>query len=264
MSQETNYIFCINAGRSGSNYLKNIFKQVSDCRPFHEYKPIGNGKVMRSYAQGDIEPMKQVAHEKVKIIKKFERDYRVYAETNHCFIKGFGWFLPQYLPEERIGVLILKRDKSEIAKSFMRIYCSPLRPFGRDWVSTPDMKNPLMPPPAILLSPKVTYHFARLVKLLIGGVRFVLRKAFQQELSYPKWLTNYELEALKWYVDETYARGEAFKRKYRKIKYYEVNIKDLNSMEAVERMLTYFGLTAKDSLNDIVGKPTNLKLGKST
>jgi hypothetical protein len=60
-------------------------------------------------------------------------------------------------------------------------------------------------------------------------------------------------------VEETNAKAEAFKRQYPAIKYYEVSIEDLNSVESVQEMLAYFGYSGDQSLRQVVGKPTNLK-----
>lgn len=211
---------------------------------------------MRRYLQGHLKPMEKVARKKAEIIQEKKRDCQVYFESNHCFIKGFGWFLPQYFPEDRIGVVILKREKAKIAASHLRIACTPLTPSGRHWITTPDIKNPLVEPPTT----PIIYQCARFVKFLLRGGRFLTRKIFQTEFQYPQWLTNYELKCLNWYIDETYAKAEAFKNQYPGIKYYEVNVEDLNSLEAVQRMLTYFGCTGKkESLKKILGTPTNLK-----
>lgn len=262
MERETEYLFCISTGRSGSNYLTKIFKHASGCQSFHEPKPIGNGKVMSRYLRGDVESMKRLTQEKVEAIKEAKRNYQLYVETNHCFIKGFGWFIPHYLPEDKIGVILLKREKYKIAESLLRTGCSPFFRFGRDWIITPDIKDPLVTLPQKLVFSRTKYQYTRLIKFLLRSNRFLVRKVFRQELKYPKWLINYELECLKWYVEETYAKAEAFKQQYPRIKYYEVNIEDLNSLESIQQMLAYFGCSEKKSLIDVVGKPTNLKLPK--
>ena len=215
---------------------------------------------MRSYSQGYPAPMKRIAERKVKIIKELKGDHKFYFESNHCFIKGFGWFIPNCLPQDSIGVIILKRDKPKIAESLLRIGCSPLNEMGRDWISIPDMKNPLVAPPRLLIGPWLTYQCARFVKSYgIRPVSFFIRKIFKKYSCYPGWLRAYELNCLKWYVEETNAKAEAFMRQYPKIKYYETDIENLNSTELVQQMLEHFGCKAKESLADVVGRPTNLK-----
>jgi hypothetical protein len=259
MENKTEYIFCISTGRSGSNYLENIFSHVSESLSFHEPEPVGNKRVMRRYLHGNVDPMRSLTQQKVAIIEKIKKDCSVYIETNHCFIKGFGWFIPQYIPENKIGVIILKRDKAKVASSYLRVNTSPLIRRGRNWLMTPDLPNTMVAPPNRLVSSAVTYQCARLIKSFYRSVRFLSVRLFRQEVSYPKWLIDYELECLEWYVDEIDEKAKSFKKMYPSIKYYEVNIDDLNSIDSIQKMLAYFGCTCKDSLNDIVGKPTNLK-----
>ena len=258
--RKTEYIFSISTGRSGSDYLATIFKHVHDCQSFHEPQPIGNGREMRQYSQGYPAPMKSLTEKKVEIIKELKSDHQVYFESNHCFIKGFGWLIQDYFPQDRIGVIILKRNKSRVAESLLRIGCSPLNNFGRDWISTPDMKDPLVAPPKLLFSPRATYQCARLIKSCgIRSASFFTRRILRRDFHYPDWLRAYELQCLKWYVEETNAKAEAFMQQYPRIKYYVIDIESLNSIVSVERMLAHFGCKAKESMIDVVGKPTNMK-----
>lgn len=259
MDHSTDYIFSINTGRSGSDYLKTLFEHVAGCQAFHEPRPVGNGKAMRRYARGHTGAMKAVAQQKAEIVRNVKRHSRLYVETNHCFIKGFGWFIPELLGEEKIGVIILKRDEPEIVTSMLRINCSPLVPYGRQWITTPDKSNPLVTPPRLLFSARTTYLIARIVKFLFRGTRFLARHVFRTRIHDPRWLTDYELECVRWYVRETAAQAEAFKRRFPRIKCYEVDIDDLNSLEHVRAMLAHFGCEAKESLSEAVGNPTNLK-----
>jgi hypothetical protein len=279
MQTSTEYIFSINAGRSGSNYLMNIFRHVVGCIALHEPKPRGNGKVMRCYDRGYLDPMKQCVEEKIKTIREVKLNCQVYAETSHCFIKGFGWFIPQYFPQKKIGVVVLKRDTSKIIESYTRLHCSVLNPLGRRWISLPDMQNPFVSPPELLISAKATYRYARFVrfiKLSRQLSKFLIRKVVKRELpllkddelkhlawntenQYPEWLKQYELDCLQWYIEEMDRKTEAFMRKYPDIKYYTVHIEELSSLDSVLQMLDFFHLEGKDSLSDILGKPTNLK-----
>lgn len=254
----TEYIFSINTGRAGSNYLANIFDHVSGCRSFHEPDPMCNGEAMQRYGRGHTEPMRELAEQKVRAIRELKGDSRVYVETNHCFIKGFGWFVPQHLPDDRIGVVILKREKSKVAESLLRIGCSPLDARGRVWVSTPEMKAPLVKPPKRGGSPRATYLFARGTKVLLRRTG-VLKSDATGRGIYPRWLLDYEMDCLKWYVEETDARAELFRQTYPRIRYYETSVEELNSIESVRQMLAHFGLSEKESLTSVVGQPTNLK-----
>ncbi len=254
MDSSITCIFSINTGRSGSHYLQKIFSHVLNCESYHEPEPEGSGEAMREYAQGYSEPMRMIAQQKVDIIRNTQLNGNIYVETNHCFIKGFGWFIPKLLDEYNVGVVILKREESQIASSQLRIGCSPLLEKGRKWTTTPDKKNPLVKPPSLLVSARMIYQAARLAKWICLRIRAKF-KGFQD----PQWLINYELECLKWYVRETNAQAEAFKKQFPNVRYYEIDIKDLNSYETVQDMLRHFGCREKESLTEVVGKPTNRK-----
>ena len=279
MSTEIEYIFSINTGRSGSHYLMHLFNHAKACQAFHEPEPRGNGSVMRAYAQGNTALMKQCVEEKLQRIHEIKRDCHIYAETSHCFIKGFGWFLPQHLPQEKIGVVILRRIPAKIVESYTRVHCSPLNPLGRRWISLPNMKEPLVPPPNIFFSAKASYSYARCVRfreLTIQGIKFLLKRilnkksplltydekkhlAWYTETQYPNWLKKYEQDCLNWYIEETEKKTELFRQQYPAIKYYEVTLEGLNSLDTVQQMFACFGLRGKDSLASVLGKPTNLK-----
>ncbi len=259
MENSIKYIFCISTGRSGSDYLAKLFRHASACCSLHEPEPIGNGQPMRQYLQGKVETMHALARRKVLAINEAKGENQIYVETNHCFIKGYGWYMPSLLPENRIGVIILNRDKAKIAHSYMRIGFSPLTQAGRDWVMTPSMRNPLVPPPMRLFSPIITYKLALVIKFVFRCLRVLSRAFIRREFKYPFWFLKYELDCFEWYVEETQAQTQKFKLQFPKIRYYEIEISALNSMESVRNMFSFFNCTEKSSLLDVVGKSTNLK-----
>ena len=255
MSEKINYIFSITTGRSGSEYLQKIFEHVIGCVSYHESYPIGNASEMRLFAQGKVMPMEKLAKMKAERISESKRKCNLYFESNHCFIKGFGWFMPRYLDERKMGVIILKRDKSKIANSLLRIGCSPLNSYGRKWISIPNMKSPLVQPPTT----PINYHLARYAKLILLKANRLKTVIVKKESQLPQWIVNYELKCLNWYIEETYAKAEAFKKNFHKIRYYEVNIDCLNSLKSAQQMISYFGFKEMESLSGVVGRPVNLK-----
>jgi hypothetical protein len=144
-----------------------------------------------------------------------------------------------------------------IAKSTLRIGCSPLVPYGKEWIIAPDKQIPLIKPPTTWAQ----YQLACAVKLVYRLVRFLGRNLVGWQVDFPAFLREYELRCIHWYVEETYAMAEIFKSLYPGIKYYEVDICDLNSLEEVCQMLAYFGCAAKEGLRDVVGKSINQKIG---
>lgn len=197
--------------------------------------------------------MEHLLPKKLESIRELKAEASTYFEANHCFIKGFGWLLPQELGQESVGVIVLGRDKAQVVDSHLRVGSSPLTSKGRKWVSVPDTRTSLLDPPGS----RVFYHYSRLAKWFVD--LSLVRKVFGKRWKYPRWLQEYERRCLEWYVDETRAKAAAFKEKYPKIRYYDVRIEELNEIAAVHRMLTHFGCNALDSLAATVGKPANLK-----
>lgn len=258
MPGNTKYIFSINTGRSGSHYLCRIFNHVSGCKAFHEPKPIGNGQEMRKYLAGKPTEMRELTEKKVKKILNVQKECDTYVETNHCFIKGFGWFIPEYLDERDIGVIILSRPKKEVVDSLGRIGVSQLLPNGRKWLMLPAMRNPLVPPPSRLVSAALTYRFFRILKTPIRRKGAFLTWG-ESIPPLRAWISQYETECLNWYVDELTAQTDRYEQVFKKIRFYKTDIYALNTVTGVQQMLEHFGFEIDSALVDIIGEPTNLK-----
>lgn len=254
MTSPIKYIFCINTGRSGSKYLTEIFSHVPNCISLHEPEPIGNKKVMRKFLNGDISHMRELSKLKIQAIQSADIN-SLYVETNHCFIKGWGWFIPEHISQNEIGVIILDRDANEISKSLMRLLCSPLLKRGQNWMICPDIKSPLTQPPYRFISAKISYLLLRFVKKLFK------RKPSSKKIlpTTPDWLSQYELECCNWYISEVGAMAERYKNRFPDIKYYDVNLNEINSIKGINSMLSYFGFSADETVNDIINKKINTK-----
>ena len=252
------YIFSINAGRSGSAYLQHLFSHAEDCHSFHEPEPIGNGRVMRQFLSGNDRPMQQVAREKARRILELVSAGGCYVETNHCFLKGFGWFLPLHLPEEKMGVVILKRDRKDIVNSMIRTDSSPIVPTGRDWIMTPLVSRPLVRPPRGFLGTRMTYHTMRIARLPFRGAPYWALLGLRKP-PVPGFVEAYERRCIDWYLREMEARTEMYRNQFGQIRYYEAQVDELNDLESVRRLFHFFGCEAKPSLPTVVGRRVNLK-----
>lgn len=251
------YIFCISPGRSGSDYLSKIFAHAGGVRSVHEGAPQMNGRVMRSFLRGNAKPMQALMPRKMAEIERLTGNHRVYAETNHCFIKGFGWLLPGFLKQEEMGVVLLRRDTDQVVNSFCRIHSTPVTRSGRNWVITPSAKNCLTPLPESVTRMKwwaceahrVFFHRAAILRLLGRRPNY-----------YPQWVQRAERELTQWYVTETYARADAYRARFPDITYCDVALEDLNSHDGVAGMFQRFGLKPLSTLSSVIGKRTNLAL----
>eukprot|EP01094_Clydonella_sp_ATCC50884_P019549 TRINITY_DN3850_c0_g1_i2.p1 TRINITY_DN3850_c0_g1~~TRINITY_DN3850_c0_g1_i2.p1 ORF type:complete len:355 (+),score=137.62 TRINITY_DN3850_c0_g1_i2:512-1576(+) len=145
---------------------------------------------------------------------------RVLFDSNHCFIKGFGWELVKHVPHDQIAVLFLRRDPDANAKGLLRIHDVPgLNALARDWYLQP------------------------------GQV---------ENRTEPREGAN-KLELCRWYVDETFVRGEEFRRKYPDILTVDVTLNELNDLATVERVFRDFGLEPLRTLSEAVGKRQNAR-----
>lgn len=252
------YVFCINSGRSGSQYLYKLFLETHNCIAFHEKKPIGNGIAMRDYLNGKIAPIANIAKQKSEYKKKETASGKIYIETNHCFIKGFGWLLPQFIKEENMAVIILSRNKEEIVNSLLRVSASLLEKDGRNWLISPDIKFPNVMPPGKFLTPKLKYYLLFILKLPFRKYKFY-NLINISPLKTPSFIKNYEADILRWYLAEIDSLTEKYREIFKKIKFIEVHLTDLNKTENVKSLFDELGLVPKESLNKIIGVPANVR-----
>jgi hypothetical protein len=248
------YLFSISTGRSGSKYLSGLLEHAEGVAAVHEAEPVMNSWPMRKFLAGKPAQMEALMPEKMAAIEADKGEADLYVETNHCFIKGYGWLIPQYIAHSKIGVVLIKREKEKIVNSYYRIGCYPLSSFGRSFLMTPLMRNPLC---KISLKDRLLYwplsHLARFIR------HRYIQKLFS--LPVPAFIENYDKRMLGWYVEETLAQGERFKAEFPDIKVFETTIEQLNDMEVIEEMFRFFGLNIefKASVEEVIGVPRNLK-----
>lgn len=258
--KKVKYIFCINTGRAGSHYLSQLFTAVPGCRAFHESSPIGNGYAMRRYLAGCDRPMRTIVEEKVRMIKAIDRECDHYVETNHCFIKGFGWLLPEYLPQADMGVIFLTRSKKSTVESLQRIACHPLTEVGRDWIMTPAMLSPIACPPRRFLSPRIDYQLIRTFSNLFGLWKAASKKLRWDEPRPPGWLNSYVADCLDWYFDETQLKADLYQKTFPSISFKRIDVEELNTLSGVRDMMDFFGCGWNEAIAKVISQATNLKI----
>ncbi|MBC6410251.1 MAG: hypothetical protein GDA42_07315 [Ekhidna sp.] len=248
------YIFSINTGRSGSNYLAEILKEVNDIKSFHEPHPIMNGKPMIECLQGNPLKMEQKIKEKINSINSHLGESKCYFETNHTFIKGFGWLIPIHYPHNELGIILLKRDQKDIIKSLYRVKCRPLSYIGYEWIMNPLMKNPI--------NPVSNYdRFKYRLLFFISKIFESKYNLFRIKIDNLRIIKQFNLKYLDWYVKETYAQASLFKKKFPNIKIYKTTIDKLNDIHEFEKMFDFFELdfSPKASFSEKLNVKTNLK-----
>ena len=249
-------IFSINTGRSGSGYLAKILGTATNCESYHEAQPDGFGEPLRSFSNGDRSAMVEIAIKKKEQIRQANTQRKVYAETNHCFVKGFGWPLMEIIDPETVGVIILRRNPKEIADSIMRLGTSPLSIPGQKFYLTPKHKKSEVSPPSFWgLPDELGFEAAKkMIRILykfnkLGVGENYPRRAFAK---YQRALTD-------WYISETAALERRFRKTYPQCAYFEICIDDLNNAEHVQRLFDFFELKCTASKVPFLGVRANEK-----
>ena len=191
--------------------------------------------------------------QKYKDILNKQTNKKIYIETNHCFIKGFGWYLSNYLNCDEVGVIILTRNKNEVVKSLEKNVRSAVSVLSKKWLITPSKKEPIKRPPTIIFNPQFDYYimkFCNRIQMFMYSNRIKLN-IFQRILN------KYTHMIFKWYYDEIYLMGNRFKNQHKDISFYAVDINDINNIQKVYKMLDYFKITPCESLKEIINKPVN-------
>lgn len=245
------YVFCVSPGRSGSNYLSKIFDHAKGWNGLHEPNPVMNCHYMSDYLQGKKDTLRKKMPEKFDQIFK-DQGEKGYFESNHCFIKGFGWEVFSKLKQSDVLVISLKRDRRKVVESYMRIGSDPFWNDGLNWFITPLAESYSKPPIG-----RTYYKFRR--HLSRPYYWLVEKGIFKKKV----WILNRRLakKLLYWYYDESYLRLEAFKKAFPECLILEARTEDFNSMESIKKVLSRGGLNIEfdESVNEVLGKPSNLK-----
>ncbi len=254
VSQELQFraIFSVNTGRCGSDYLAQLVATCPNAVVEHEPRPIGHDEALHLYQKGDLRMMETVVKDRLKRIRQANELGKIYVETNHCFIKGFGWLLAENLESSRWAVIELQRDPSKIAESLFRNRTSPFQKLGRRWLLCPDQPGMLVRPPGLLGS-------ARLARRVYEPLRRKLDEGQEISFRWRKRLESYEMRALRWYVDEIIARGLEFQRRFPEVHYEQVDLFSLNKIEFVRKLWNRVGLEEGQDLEGLIGQATNRK-----
>lgn len=214
------YLFCINTGRSGSDYLTELLAQATNSVSLHEALPIMNGVPMQRFNEGDEAALRGLMPLKLAEIRKKAGEEKVYCETNHSFIKGWGYLAPEVIPQDQIGVVILRRPAEQVIHSHLRVRSVPgTTQWSRTWVLTPGAARDRVPPP-----------------------------------------DRHDRYALcRWYVEEVERRTRDYQAQFPDITYMECDLEQLNDRGFVRKMFDRFGLLASPRLDAAVGKPLNAR-----
>ena len=214
------YIFSINTGRAGSGYLTKLLSKAQNTFSTREPLPVMMGEPMQKFNEGEESALRDLMPLKLSEIEKSRgRQGKTYCETNHLFIKGWGYLIPEHIPQEEIGVIILRRDLGKIIHSMLQ---------SREIPGITHHAN------AWLLDPRASRNLSRL----------------------PAEADLYE--RCEWYIREIFLRTTEYQQRFPKITYWDCDLEQLKDYEFVLRMFGHFGLTPTSDLQEIIEKPINI------
>lgn len=182
--------------------------------------------------------------EKIAAVDAARKGHELYAETSHVFIKSFGWNITEYIPAEKIGVVILERQKEAVVHSLHRINCLPTNALGEKWICTPKNCPPIVPYPVKFAALKCeVFRYAKRLGLGRSTVK------------------RFEFQLLDWYVDVVTELKNQFLEQFPTIRTFTTSAERLNSMEEVHRLTDFFGLPRPNNgcLKRVLGKRANRK-----
>ncbi|MCB9747047.1 MAG: hypothetical protein H6755_01400 [Candidatus Omnitrophica bacterium] len=143
MNKERRYIFSINTGRAGSEYLSTLLAATNECESCHEAYPNFASDMIRKVNILGNEATLDLQRIKINYLKNLDIKKTVYADTSHIFIKS--WYYAAVKDLENIMVIWLKRNKEEIIKSLIRLKAIPNKTvLGNNWYLRTDYPTNLL------------------------------------------------------------------------------------------------------------------------
>ena len=216
------YIFCINSGRAGSEYLAALLGSAPKAYSYHEPEPQMIDKYLNMVAERGLEPTFKARRIKSKailgIVSRFPNQ-SFYIETNHMFIKTFYDVVLNEL--ENISVIYLKRDFMETLHSFVQLcYFSDKNETWPKWMISPNSST---------------------AKIKCIGE--------DKDLDY--------IDLCIAYLIDIEARAISFRDRFSQIPFYEVDINDLNIPIRAKALFEFMGLTFTPASEELIGKKIN-------
>lgn len=215
-------IFCINSGRSGSNYLSELLGTAEEVISYHEPSPSMTGDYLRMINKFDYATSfskRRLKSSTIKDILLKIPDGKIYCETNHMFIKTFFDVVTQDFP--KIEVIILRRYLPKVLKSFIELgYFSDKNQAWRFWMSSPNAVTAAIP-------------------------------CIDVDANLDQWDLSIA------YLIDIEARAKRFQQEYPGINTYEVPLEELNNFTKVESLFEQLKITSTDATREIYTQQIN-------
>jgi len=222
-------IFCINSGRSGSQYLAELLATARKVRCFHEPPPNMSGEALDLVTQHPYEFSRQERRIKcVGIAHRLRKmaPGKIYAETNHMFIKTFfDVVLAEY---RNVEVIVLRRELAKVIKSFGDMgYFSKASPVSWRWMSRADAATTALPP----------------------VMPFDEMDPCDRAIAY---LLDIE------------ARAVRFKSEYPNVRTHDIRLEALNDIKSVQAFFKQLRIAPTGATKELCGAPVNQRAKRKT
>lgn len=224
VSKPRRFVFCINSGRSGSEYLARLLGTAERVSAFHEAKPTMSGHYLHMICHRGLEATFTERSIKAQAIWQIVSNLPpgwIYAETNHMFIKTFFDVVMEAFKDHEIDVIILRRSLPQVLKSFITMgYFSERNQIWPAWMSLPGTCNcAFQPPPA------------------------------------DRALDQYDLAI--GYLLDIEARAQRFKLRYPDCRIHEIRLESLQNSDDMADFFVALGLSPTAATQDGLGRRIN-------
>jgi hypothetical protein len=199
------YLFAISAGRGGSHYLADLFGCARGCRAEPKVPPFGNREALVAFNRGDEVPLRAQAEE--ILAGMGQGPWTSCFNGNHTFIKGFGWIVPELVPADELGVVVLRRTSPGQVASILRSF-----PIG-------------------------TSH---------GDVWGLEPEAPRNRVPAPPATAGLEARCA-WLLEEVEARTQEWRERFPEVRCLEVVLEDLTDPARVRGLFDAFGLVPDEA-----------------
>lgn len=218
-------LFCISPGRAGSHYLATLLGTAKNVSAYKEAKPVMAYEFVGMVNNLPLQYTFNQRRIKVEAIKQqIKRNPKdsIYCETNHMFIKTFYDVVINSF-KESAEVIILRRNLPKVLKSFVDLGYFGHNEESLNWMTRPGKINSVFP----LYKP------------------FNMMNQYEKCISY---LIDIECRALK------------FKKEFKNIKTYEIDVDKLNNIEQVNNFFNLLNIRATEKTPKLVGTIINNRI----
>lgn len=224
------FLFSINPGRAGSQYLAKLLGTARGVTAFHEPPPDMAGRYVKLFPRDKqtllarllYVPIYARKYAKIRAIRKTMRSFpagEVYAETNHEFILSFYDVAMNHLHPVR--VILLRRYLPKIVCSLVSLNrFTPGDRVTRYWYSSPNSPS--------------------------AAIRAAARDAEMDQV-----------DLCIAYVLDIEARAQRFKRQFPHVPVVEVRVEELNDLAGVRRCFEQLEIEPTGETETVVGEVVN-------